>query len=98
MGTRLPSRLGLLDARLCPSKEAKDFHHGLLTRLSHQLTVEACDRPAIIALRLFAVLNVLSRSDAERKSLLISVAPRYEWARLHPQKYASARRAARAFY
>ena len=30
------------------------------------------------ALRLLAVLNVLSRSDAERKSLLISAAPRYE--------------------
>ena len=31
------------------------------------------------ALRLLAVLNVLSRSGAERKSLLISAAPRYEW-------------------
>ena len=50
------------------------------------------------ALRLLAVLNLLSRSDAERKSLIISVAARYEPARLHPQKYASARRAARALY
>ena len=40
------------------------------------------------ALRLLAVLNLLSRSDAERKSLIISVAARYEPARLHPQKYA----------
>ena len=50
--------------------------------------VEAHDRPAITSLRLLAVLNVLFRSDAERKSLFISVAPRYERARLHPQKYA----------
>ena len=39
-------------------------------------------------MRLLSVLNVLSRSDAEWKSLLISVTPRYERARLHPQKYA----------
>ena len=55
------------------------------------------------ALRLLAVLNVLSRSDAERKSLLISVAPRYERAKLHPRKYARIiqemrRRASRALY
>ena len=62
-----------------------------LTPISHHLTAEARDRPAITSLRLLTVLNVLSRSDAERKSLLISVAPRYERAKLHPQKYASAR-------
>ena len=45
------------------------------------------------ALRLLAVLNVLSRSDAEWKPLLVSVTPRYERARLHPQKYTSAYRA-----
>ena len=60
------------------------------------LTVEARNRPAITSLRLLAVLKVLSRSDTEWKSLLISVAPRYERAKLHSQKYASARRAARA--
>ena len=70
----------------------------VLARISHQLTVEAHDRPAITALRLLAVLNVLSRSDAEGKSLLISVTPRYERAKPRPQKYASARRAARASY
>ena len=30
-----------------------------LTRISHQLTVEARDRPAITSLRLLTVLNVL---------------------------------------
>ena len=68
----------------------------LLARISHHLTVEARNRPVTTALRLLAVLNVLSRSGAEGKSLLISVAPRYERATLHPQKYASARRASRA--
>ncbi len=34
------------------------FHHGLLARFSHHLTVEARNRPAITALRLLAVLNV----------------------------------------
>ena len=52
----------------------------------------------MIALRLPAVLNVIFRSDAAGKSLLISVAPRYERAKLHPRKYASARRAARSLY
>ncbi len=70
----------------------------LLARISQQLTVEARHKPAMTALRLLTVLNVLSRSGAERKSLLISEAPRCERARLHPQKYASARRAARALY
>ncbi len=50
------------------------------------------------SLRLLAVLNVLSRSDAAGKSLIISVTSRYEWARPHPQKYTTARRAARALY
>ena len=35
------------------------FYHGLLARISHHLTVEARHRPAITALRLLAVLNVL---------------------------------------
>ena len=70
----------------------------LPARISRHLTAEAGDKRAIISLRLLAVLNVLSRSDAERKSLPTSVAPRYEWAGLHPQKYASTRRAARALY
>ena len=43
-------------------------------RISHHLTVEARDKPAITSLRLLAVLNVLFN------------------------KYASARRAARALY
>ena len=59
---------------------------------------EVRERPVSTSLRLPVVRNVLSRSDAERKSLLISAASRYEWARLDPQKYASARRAARASY
>ncbi len=55
------------------------------------------------ALRLLAVLNVLSRSGAERGSLLLSVEPKYETVRLHPQNYARIiqkmrRRAARALY
>ena len=33
-----------------------------LTRISHRLTAEAPDRPAITSLRLLAVLNVLSRT------------------------------------
>ena len=69
-----------------------------LARFSHHLTVEARNRPAITALRLLTVLNVLSRSGAERGSLLLSVEPKYETVRLHPQKYASARRASRALY
>ena len=36
-----------------------------LARISHRLTVEARDRPAITSLRLLAVLNVLSDSTAE---------------------------------
>ena len=32
---------------------------GTLARISHQLTVEAHDRPAITSLRLLTVLNVL---------------------------------------
>ena len=60
-------------------------------RISHHLTVEARNRPAITSLRLLTVLSVLSRLDAERKSLLISVAPRYERAQLHPAKVRLAR-------
>ncbi len=63
----------------------------LLARISHHLTVEARHKPAITALRLLAVLNVLSRSGAERGSLLLLVEPKYETVRLHPQKYTSAR-------
>ena len=33
-----------------------------LARISHRLTVEARDRPAITSLRLLAVLNVLPRT------------------------------------
>ena len=35
---------------------------GEIARISHRLTVEARDRPAITSLRLLAVLNVLSRT------------------------------------
>ena len=35
-----------------------------LTRISHRLTTEAHDRPAIPSLRLLAVLNVLSSTPA----------------------------------
>ena len=56
-----------------------------LTRISHQLTVGARDRPATTSLRLPAVLNVLARLDAERKSLLVSVAPSCARASARPE-------------
>ena len=37
-----------------------------LTRISHQLTVEAHDRPAITSLRLLTVLNVLFKYASAR--------------------------------
>ena len=37
-----------------------------LTRISHQLTVEARDRPAITSLRLLTVLNVLFKYTSAR--------------------------------
>ena len=37
-----------------------------LTRISHQLTVEARDRPAITSLRLLTVLNVLFKYASAR--------------------------------
>ena len=46
--------------------------HRPLTRISHQLTVEARDRPAITSLRLLAVLNVLFKYASARRS-----APRF---------------------
>ena len=64
--------------------------HCVPPRFFHHLPVEARDGPAMTSLLLLAVLNVVSRSDAEQKPLPASVAPRYERARLHPQTYASA--------
>ena len=46
----------------------------MLACISHHLTVEARNRPAITALRLLAVLNVLSRSGAERVARLVLTA------------------------
>ena len=40
----------------------------VLTRISHRLTVEACDRPAITSLHLLAVLNVLSEYASARQA------------------------------
>ena len=37
-----------------------------LSRISHQLTVEARDRPAITSLRLLTVLNVLFKYASAR--------------------------------
>ena len=39
-----------------------------LTRFSHHLTVEARHRPAITALRLLAVLNVLFKYTSARRA------------------------------
>ncbi len=39
-----------------------------LARISHRLTVEARDRPAITSLRLLAVLNVLSEYASARQA------------------------------
>ena len=39
---------------------------GVLARISHQLTVEARDRPAITSLRLLTVLNVLFKYASAR--------------------------------
>ena len=50
-----------------------------LARISHHLTAEARHKPAMTALRLLTVLNVLSRSGAERGSLLLLLEPKYEW-------------------
>ena len=80
------------------SPASREWIDGVLAHFSHHLTVEARNKPAITALRLLAVLNVLSRSGAERGSLLLSVEPKYETVRLHPRKYDSARRAAHALY
>ena len=41
---------------------------GTLTRISHHLTVEARDKPAITALRLLAVLNVLFKYASARRA------------------------------
>ena len=38
----------------------------MLARISHQLTVEAHDRPAITSLRLLTVLNVLFKYASAR--------------------------------
>ena len=40
--------------------------HKRLARISHQLTVEAHDRPAITLLRLLTVLNVLFKYASAR--------------------------------
>ena len=39
-----------------------------LARISHHLTVEARDKPAITALRLLAVLNVLFKYASARRA------------------------------
>ncbi len=51
-----------LGSPTCPSQPpayAASHVEPPLTRISHQLTVEARDRPAITSLRLLTVLNVL---------------------------------------
>ena len=45
---------------------ASGLEHPALTRISHQLTVEARDRPAITSLRLLTVLNVLFKYASAR--------------------------------
>ena len=45
-----------------------DDGHGELACISHRLTVEARDRPAITSLRLLAVLNVLSEYASARQA------------------------------
>ena len=42
--------------------------HGGLARISHRLTVEARDRPAITSLHLLAVLNVLAEYASARQA------------------------------
>ena len=58
---RLPAGTGVrkYDYKRWPAVGAMNRAPTPLTRISHQLTVEAPDRPAITSLRLLTVLNVL---------------------------------------
>ena len=47
---------------------ARPARMGQLARISHQLKAEARDRPAIIVLRLLAVLNVLFKYASARRA------------------------------
>ena len=60
----LRARLGML-----PANSARDQLRASdgLDRISHQLTVEARDRPAITSLRLLVVLNVLFKYASARR-------------------------------
>ena len=93
-----PANRTVFPQLLDPLRGACDPNLAVQRRVADRDRPEVRDRLVITSLRLLVVLNVLSRSDAERKSLLISVAQRYERAGPGPQKYASARRAARASY
>ena len=51
------------------SRSARDHRsYQILARISHHLTVEARDRPAITSLRLLAVLTVLSEYASARQA------------------------------
>ena len=70
---RKPARfhpLGWAAGRLAAHGHSLDilarFSHQRLARISHQLTVEARDRPAITSLRLLTVLNVLFKYASAR--------------------------------
>ena len=69
-GSRLGTRV---DGRKNPISPPHYLRAGflwdrLLARISHRLTVEARDRPAITSLRLLAVLNVLSEYASARQA------------------------------
>ena len=69
-GSRLGTRV---DGRKNPISPPHYLRAGflwdrLLARISHHLTVEARDRPAITSLRLLAVLNVLSEYASARQA------------------------------
>jgi len=55
-------RQGANDSESNPEKRTE------LARISHHLTVEARNRPAITSLRLLAVLNVLSEYASARQA------------------------------
>ena len=51
------------------TRQVSDRHIlAVLARISHHLTVEARNRPAITALRLLAVLNVLFKYASARRA------------------------------
>ena len=57
------------ELRLWRQRAGRD-HRGELARISHHLTVEARDRPAITSLRLLAVLTVLSEAPVVKRGTL----------------------------